>query len=233
MLKPSAYYKLLPAVFGTLGFLFGLGCYLAENSSLKINNHLFYWSIFFALQTAVGIVIGLLIRRLYYIAFTDDLTGLWNYRYFYEDVSQQLIRAHSSCSLIYLDLDNFKCINDTNGHQTGGQALHQLAAILRQCCRATDVIARLGGDEFAILLPDTSLSEALEIAEHIRQAAETQFLPYCATISAGVAISWPEANADRLLSLTDQALYLAKNGKNQVVHLTPADYSAAACIPPQ
>jgi len=228
LLKPASYYKLLPALFGVLGFLFGLGCYLAENGPLKSNNHFFYWSIFFTLQTAVGIVIGFLIKHLYYTAFTDGLTGLWNFRFFYENLRRQLTRPTASCSLIYLDLDNFKCINDTNGHQSGDEALRQLAAILRQHCRTTDIVARLGGDEFAILLPDASLDGALVVAERIRQEAEIQFAPYHATISAGVAVNWPEANADRLMSLADQALYRAKNGKNQVIHLTPAD-SAFAC----
>lgn len=106
--------------------------------------------------------------------------------------------------------------------------MRQLAAILRQHCRTTDIVARLGGDEFAILFPNTPLAEALMIAERIRKAAETQLLSYHATISAGVATSWPEASPDRLISLADQALYRAKNDKNQVTHLTPAD-SALAC----
>ena len=143
-----------------------------------------------------------------------------------------MARPTAACSLIYLDLDNFKCINDTNGHQSGDEALRQLAAILRQNCRASDIIARLGGDEFAILLPATNLAAALAVAERIRLAAETQFSPYQATISAGVAASWPAASTDRLIALADQALYQAKNDKNRIIHLTPAD-SVAACPQPR
>ncbi len=218
----------MPPLFSVLGFLFGLGCYLSESSSLKSNTHFFYWSIFFTVQTAAGFVIGLLLKRLYAAAFTDGLTGLWNHRYFYETLHRRLNHSALPCCLICLDLDNFKCINDTHGHPAGDEALRKVATILRQNCRTTDIVARLGGDEFALLLPDTSLEGALAVAERVRQESEAQFSQFQATISAGIAVSWPEASADQLMSLADQALYRAKNGKNQVTHLTPAD-SLDAC----
>lgn len=222
-MKSSLYYKLMPPLFSVLGFLFGLGCYLAESSSLNSNTHVFYWSIFFTVQTAVGFVIGSLLKRLYNAAFTDGLTGLWNHRFFYETLHRRLNHSAPPCCLICLDLDNFKCINDTHGHPAGDETLRKVAAILRNNCRGTDIVARLGGDEFALLLLDTSLEEALAVAERIRQEAAAQFALYQGTISAGIAVSQPEASADRLMFLADQALYQAKKGKNRVIHLMPAD----------
>lgn len=225
-MKSSLYYKLMPLLFSILGFLFGLGCYLAESSSLKSNTHIFYWSIFFTVQTAVGFLIGSLLKRLYNAAFTDGLTGLWNHRFFYETLHQRLKHSVLPCCLICLDLDNFKCINDTHGHPVGDETLHKLATILKKNCRSTDIVARLGGDEFALLLLDASLAEALAVAERIRQEAATQFAPYQGTISAGIVVSWPKTSADRLMSLADQALYQAKKCKNQVIHLMPANNSS-------
>lgn len=223
----SLCYKLMPVILGSLGFLFGLGCYLAETKSPQSHTHLFYWSFFFIIQTTSGVLIGWLIKRLYYSAFTDGLTGLWNYRFFYDSLNQ-LLGTTTPCSLVYLDLDNFKYINDCHGHQAGDEALRQLSLILRQNCRQQDIVARLGGDEFALLLPKTTVEDALLTAERIRLAAQKQLSFQRATVSAGVTASWPEATTHRLIALADQALYKAKNGKNQVIYLTSAE-AAATC----
>ncbi|NLI93300.1 MAG: GGDEF domain-containing protein [Peptococcaceae bacterium] len=185
---------------------------------------MFYWSILFLVQTSAGFIIGLLIKRLYYAAYTDGLTGLWNYSYFYRAISS-LHRSSGSCCLFCLDLDNFKHINDTQGHPAGDKVLCKVSDILRQNSRDVDIVARLGGDEFSLLLPNTSLEKALEVAGHIRQEVASQFRE--TTISIGIGVSCPEASADQLISLADQALYQAKNNKNRICHLTFAECSSS------
>lgn len=219
-MKSDWFCKLPPVLFGLLGLLFGAGCFLVESYSPKGTTHLLYWAAFFTVQTAIGILLGFLFKRLYYAAYTDGLTGLWNYRYFYKTLLRQLAAPASSFCLVMLDIDNFKQINDTNGHPAGDKVLRELSDILRRNCRNMDIVTRLSGDEFALILPDTSQEKALTVAERIRQETATQLAPYQATVSVGVTSNWPGATGDRLISIADQALYKAKIDKNQVHYST-------------
>lgn len=163
-----------------------------------------------------------------YAAQTDELTGLKNRRAFFEQ-AQQLYsyckRQQRPLCAFMLDLDHFKQINDTYGHQVGDEVLRQVGAVIRSSFRDSDVHGRLGGEEFAVLLADTSLEGALSIAEQLGQAiARLQFLlendsPRGMTVSLGIAIT---GSADRdlhhLLNKADKAMYRAKAlGRNQVV----------------
>lgn len=162
--------------------------------------------------------------RLERLALTDDLTGLSNRRAFFARGAEEVKRARrfgTPLALFMVDLDEFKRVNDTHGHETGDRALQGVAARLRENLREVDLLARLGGEEFGILLPNTGASGALELSERLRRAFETE-LPGAGvtlTLSIGVAAFGKEAaDLDALLRAADNALYRAKNlGRNRVV----------------
>ncbi len=159
---------------------------------------------------------------------TDTLTGLLNRRGF-DDQSRQILastwRNHQPLSLVMFDVDHFKRINDTLGHEVGDLVLKQLAETLRQRLRASDVLARMGGEEFVALLPDTNLEGARNIAESLVRAVAEQVHPTYGryTISAGVASALAEQpDMAELMRRADAALYDAKGrGRNRVC-LDPA-----------
>ncbi|RON24588.1 GGDEF domain-containing protein [Pseudomonas brassicacearum] len=154
---------------------------------------------------------------------TDELTGLKNRRAFFEH-AQQLFNncQHHRLPLcaVMLDMDHFKHINDTYGHQVGDQVLRQMGVVISTCFRETDVYGRLGGEEFAILLPDTSIEVALEIAEHLIQSIGGLMTGPVYRISASLGVAAMEMHDHDLQSLmnnADKALYRAKaRGRNQV-----------------
>jgi diguanylate cyclase (GGDEF)-like protein/PAS domain S-box-containing protein len=165
--------------------------------------------------------------RLEQLALTDYLTNLYNRRYFMQRGAEEFKRARRNrqpLALIMLDIDEFKKINDTYGHEAGDFALQQIAATLKSSLRETDVIGRLGGDEFAIILPATTLESANHLAERIQQMVMTMPSPVAGarhntlTISVGVAVFTDEISGiDNLLRNADAAMYRAKNnGRNCV-----------------
>ncbi|WP_371323483.1 diguanylate cyclase [Dechloromonas sp. ZY10] len=160
-------------------------------------------------------------------AHTDFLTGLPNRRHFMQLAEHELnrsIRYGSQLAILMLDVDHFKSINDRYGHKFGDDVLIRLAETLRKVLRNSDVAGRLGGEEFAILLPETPLEGAAEVAERIRLAiAESEMplpgaLPFRFTASLGVAVlDARDHTLDQLLNLADKALYQAKEGgRNRV-----------------
>jgi diguanylate cyclase (GGDEF)-like protein/PAS domain S-box-containing protein len=167
--------------------------------------------------------------RLEHLAMTDELTSLTNRRFFIAQGIQEFERAqgnHVPFSLFMLDLDGFKTINDRDGHEAGDKALQRIAAVLQENMRKTDILARLGGDEFSVLLPDTHTSDALNLAERLRQAVENaqcqdngQNLGITASI--GVASYQPNCtDLDAVIRQADTAMYQAKSlGGNRVVYL--------------
>jgi diguanylate cyclase (GGDEF)-like protein/PAS domain S-box-containing protein len=157
----------------------------------------------------------------------DYLTGLSNRRHFLEQGGAELARAQrygEALSMFMLDIDYFKNINDTHGHKAGDIVLQKLGNVLRETLRTVDIIGRIGGEEFAILLPETDLQKAAEVAERLRETvASTDVvleagLPLHFTISIGVAtLNEKSINLDTLFTLADQALYQAKaSGRNKV-----------------
>ncbi|VVN82678.1 sensor domain-containing diguanylate cyclase [Pseudomonas fluorescens] len=154
---------------------------------------------------------------------TDELTGLKNRRAFFEH-GQQLYNYCKSNRLplcvVMLDMDHFKHINDTYGHQVGDQVLRQMGVVINTSFRETDVHGRLGGEEFAVLLPDTSIEVAVEIAEQLIQTiAGLMTEPgHCITASLGVASTDTGDNdLHSLMNNADKALYRAKAmGRNQI-----------------
>ncbi|SMC44322.1 GGDEF domain-containing protein [Sporomusa malonica] len=211
--------KSLPVILGILGLLFGLSCYLLEKHAISNEWHYFYWAIFFVIQAIVGIAYGLLIRKLYHFVYTDSLTQLWNRKYFFETLKQELRppNANNDGFLCMLDMDNFKCINDTYGHQAGDDALKTLAVVLQKHTNPTDVAARLGGDEFALLLRDATQETACTTVETIRQTVNSKLAKYNSTVSIGIVSSTAATSSDKLLALADEALYQAKVHKDCIV----------------
>lgn len=161
--------------------------------------------------------------RLELLATTDGLTGLHNHRTFQERFRSAFAhckRYGQPLSLIMLDVDHFKNLNDTLGHPTGDTVLAFIAHTLKELVRKSDCIARYGGEEFAILLPNTKIAGALRLAKRIRQQLDnTPEAPAPFTVSLGVAELTPEMNdPNDLLALADSALYEAKrSGRNCVV----------------
>lgn len=160
-------------------------------------------------------------------AHLDYLTGLANRRHFMDLAERELsrtVRYGSPLSVLMLDLDHFKEVNDTYGHKIGDLALQQSSETCRGMLREADIMGRLGGEEFAILLPLADGTQALDIAERLRQAIADQAVatecgsPLRITVSIGVAqLAATDANIDFLLSHADHALYEAKRtGRNKV-----------------
>jgi diguanylate cyclase (GGDEF)-like protein len=172
------------------------------------------------------------LRTLAEASVRDHLTGLHNHRYFQEKLEEEVERARRSgegFSLVMVDLDDFKAVNDTHGHQAGDAVLRQIAERFREGLRLGDTVARYGGEEFALLLPRTSPAEAAAVVERIRQKLLDlpPVLPSGEEVeigfSAGVA-SFPRDAGDKreLLFLADQALYQAKRkGKNRTCLASP------------
>lgn len=152
-------------------------------------------------------------------ATTDELTGLYNRRSFEHALAREVERSRRygvSASLLLLDLDGFKALNDTHGHPAGDRVLRYVAAMMCRHLRSTDLPCRLGGDEFAVILCDTPATEALAVAERIRIDVERAFARAALTVSAGVAsVPAHASTAEKLLGSADRALYAAKRqGRN-------------------
>ena len=165
---------------------------------------------------------------LHNLAVTDTLTGVWNRRQGTDLIAADLSarRPGQALSLLMLDIDHFKSINDTFGHQAGDHVLIEVASRVRRSLRGNDVVARWGGEEFVVLLRDCTLPDALRLAEEIRSTiAEVPFGPLGSlTVSIGAAEIRANENLASWLGRADQALYRAKRaGRNEVV----ADADAA------
>ena len=171
-------------------------------------------------------------RALYYQASHDALTGLINRREFENRLTRAVesVRLDAACRqvLLYLDLDQFKLVNDTCGHPAGDQLLRQITGVLQSRVRTGDALARLGGDEFGILLEDCTLNQALRIADTLRQGIrDFRFIWQDGVIGVGVSIGLVEITADtptvaNVMSAADVACYAAKDqGRNRVQPYRP------------
>ncbi len=161
------------------------------------------------------------------LATTDGLTGLYNHRHFKSELGRAIMSAerfNHPLSLIMADIDLFKRYNDSNGHTAGDTALKTVARLLKDATREVDIAARYGGEEFAVILKETTLEQAVAVAERIRASVEAQTIPAGTnakqrlTLSLGVA-SFPDGAKDAasLINTADKALYRAKElGRNRV-----------------
>jgi diguanylate cyclase (GGDEF)-like protein len=168
---------------------------------------------------------ALRVQRAEALSVTDDLTNLYNSRYLSQVLRRETKRASRSgrpLSLLFVDLDGFKSINDMHGHLYGSRALVEAAGVMRDSARETDIVARFGGDEFAVVLPDTGSEGAIAVGERLRaRVAAFRFLEgdglsIALTVSVGVA-TLPDvaASAEGLIQAADDAMYWVKDhGKN-------------------
>jgi diguanylate cyclase (GGDEF)-like protein len=172
-------------------------------------------------------------QKMRVLATTDSLTGALNRRYFFERGQNELERAlryGHEMSMLILDIDHFKQVNDRFGHQAGDFVLGQLAEMAEQSIRSTDLLGRYGGEEFIMILPETGLDEARAVAERMRQRVEGHTFVFDQqaiqiTISIGIS-SWtnPDIELDDLISRADRSLYAAKDaGRNRVGEFPESD----------
>jgi two-component system cell cycle response regulator len=176
-------------------------------------------------------------ERLRYMSQTDGLTGLDNRRYLEERLEEMFElakRLNEPFSTVMFDLDRFKSVNDTYGHQVGDLVLRDLAKILSSEAREVDRVGRYGGEEFMLLLPGTVLDAAVAFAERVRKQIEAHTFTFdggtlTRTASVGVA-GWPHprvADCEALVRSTDDALYVAKEtGRNKVVRFDSDEFNA-------
>jgi diguanylate cyclase (GGDEF)-like protein len=169
----------------------------------------------------------------------DPLTGLYNRRRFHDELTQQLAAARRYDivgALYFIDLDQFKDVNDSLGHRAGDELLVELAELLRRSLRDTDVIARLGGDEFAVLLPHTSADEAMVLARRILDTIRSQTFVASGqqlAVSASIGVAWYPAHstdADALLSFADLAMYDAKSAGRGRIQAYETDLARSMAI---
>jgi diguanylate cyclase (GGDEF)-like protein len=162
--------------------------------------------------------------RLEIEATTDGLTGLLNHLNFKRALDREFLRSQrsgSKLSIALLDVDRFKNYNDTFGHPAGDEVLRQLADVLTETTRGSDIVARYGGEEFVVVMPDTDLRGALETVERLRLAVEYHDWPHClVTASFGIATLQPSTvSPGDLVAAADDALYRSKQaGRNRITH---------------
>ena len=166
-------------------------------------------------------------NRLRELAISDPLTGCYNRRYFYEMAHtyfDQMRRSARPLSILMLDLDHFKTVNDTYGHVQGDRVLQKVAAVCKIRLRVSDIFARYGGEEFILAMPETDAREAMAVAERLRVAIEQLVIEpdqISVTASIGIAESTlePGLSFDDLLKRADEAMYHSKRtGRNRVTH---------------
>jgi diguanylate cyclase (GGDEF)-like protein len=171
----------------------------------------------FADVAAVALQNANTLAALQRLATTDDLTGLANRRRFYQELEGQIANARRHkipLSLLLLDLDEFKQVNDRHGHQRGDDVLRTVGEAITSRLRAGDLPARLGGDEFAVLLPHTSYAQALTLASELQACIEAS-APIATPLTASIGTaSYTHGGGDELLSCADAHLYTAKKRRN-------------------
>lgn len=209
-------------------------CFIAEFATKPVYAHPFipYWN--------AALILGLFLISVHLLASlrsallqaenlasTDHLTGLVNRRLFLNLAKTEINRFRRykhPFTIAYIDIDNFKTVNDTFGHSTGDTLLCLVAEVSRNNIRATDVIARLGGDEFALLLPETGYEQAQVVIQRVQKRLlnTMQKNKWPATFSIGaVTFINPPASVDEMIEKADRLMYFVKNnGKNRFEHRT-------------
>jgi len=182
--------------------------------------------VFFVLNVILGSSIILLIKRyvrdkLEYLVNYDGLTNVYNRRYFNKYLHREIVKSkryNRSLSLIIFDIDKFKKVNDSFGHDVGDSVLRELSTLVNSHTRESDVLFRIGGEEFALIAMETEIEEALALSEKIRRIVEEHSFKYVKdiTISLGVTQFALDDDIDSVFKRADNALYKAKNnGRNR------------------
>ena len=205
------------------------GSLIVFSSRENISNSELNFLGLFAKQIELAITIADLFQAVKEQAITDGMTGLYNRRYFEEYIKKEAIRAmrqNQKFTVIGLDLDHLKQINDTYGHNYGDIAIKTIAEVLKSNARSIDIAARMGGEEFNLILPGVDIEGGCIAAERIRKAIESVELEKIGHITASLGVAtYPDQSDDleELLELTDQAMYESKrNGRNRVTIANPS-----------
>lgn len=205
------------------------GSLLVFSSRERISESELNFLSLFAKQIELAITIADLFEAVKEQAITDGMTGLYNRRYFEEFINKEVIRANrqnQKFTVIGLDLDHLKQINDTYGHNYGDIAIKAIAEVLKNNARSIDIAARIGGEEFNILLPGVDSAGGCIAAERIRKAIESVELDKIGHITASLGVATYLEHTDdieELLEITDRAMYESKrNGRNRVTIAKPA-----------
>jgi len=179
----------------------------------------------FANEASIAIENARLFQQVQQLAVTDELSGFYNRRYFYELLDMELARSkryNRPVSLLVIDLDHFKQVNDRYGHATGDQVLKKICEAIRRVVRESDILGRHGGEEFVLLLPETPVDRALEVADRLchmvaANPVEVDQIRIDVTISIGVSAAGPGCmDSDSLFRCADHAMYQSKQaGRNQ------------------
>lgn len=184
---------------------------------------------FFCRQARLSLINAQRNAQVQSLIYIDDLTKLYNSRYLNVVIDREMKRSEryrNFFSVLFMDIDFFKRVNDAYGHLVGSRVLTEVGAVLRSCVRDSDTVARYGGDEFVVLLVETNSEEAMLVAERMRKAVESERLVQSMgldirlTISIGIA-AFPEhaSTKQHLLNLADQAMYRGKESTRNVVYL--------------
>jgi diguanylate cyclase (GGDEF)-like protein len=219
-------------VFFIVGYFFYLAVIYGKgltNGDLIVPGIFFFGACFVRMSTGLALQTAVDVRRIAQLEreiITDPLTGAFNRRFLHKRLAEEVSKArryHLDLAVLMLDLDNFKQLNDLNGHQVGDQLLIQIHNLMRDELRDSDVLARFGGEEFLVIAPNTKPTDANLLAERLRVSVE-KYRPapenpmLRVTISIGVA-SFDKNIVDQesLIRIADKNLYLAKErGRNQV-----------------
>lgn len=204
------------------------GCLILLSSRIQATESELNFLNLFAKQIELAITIADLFQVVKEQAVTDGMTGLYNRRYFEEFIKNEAVRAArqgQKCTVIGIDLDHLKKINDVYGHNLGDIAIKTIADVLKNSCRSIDVAARMGGEEFNLILPGVDSQGGIVVAERIRKAIEIIELEKIGKITAslGVATLFEHSDdVDELLELVDHAMYESKReGRNRVTLAKP------------
>lgn len=172
-------------------------------------------------QLFLSFCCGLIIRRLHRQVIIDDLTNVYNRRCLFFKIPK-ILKVKLPVSLMIIDIDNFKRINDTYGHSAGDKLLKRFSEVLKRNIRSTDIVVRMGGEEFAVIMPKTGCNNVLKTAERVRQAIEAESFIINSvtdgiTISIGITTTIYPMHIDSILEYADRALYKAKETKNTII----------------
>jgi len=224
VLMKNKVYKYVHIVILLAGWLiFGLITFLIDGQGSF--NQVLIWVSFVIIQSLTSTMYGIQIKELNRQVHIDVLTGLHNRKYFNEKLSG--LKLKGLISLLLIDIDNFKHINDTFGHMAGDRVLQQFAEILQFCTRKNDIVARWGGEEFTVILFRTKPEETLKIADRIRLIVNNHYFSYedsTFKISVSIGVAQIKEGSligrDQIIKIADQALYKAKEKRNAITVLT-------------
>lgn len=205
------------------GIAYGIGAYYGEVYCIYQwgLDKAFLGVVFTVLLGLSGLAAGICIQRLYWTTDTDPLTNLGNRRYFYRRLANELAlirKTRQPLVLAFIDVDDFKRVNDTRGHIAGDQVLMRISAIFKQNTGSVDSSVRWGGDEFILILPGATGEAAKNVIKRISRQISADPLLHGVTISAGLVTVTGEMNIEQILMQADQFLHNAKQVKNSIVH---------------